>query len=60
MKPWCATTQMKATEQYFHAILFVLRYCENFKLDVYLFNFERLEQVVKATEANHSVCTIRL
>jgi len=26
MKPWCVTIQMKATEQYFHVVLFIILY----------------------------------
>ena len=24
MKPWCMSTQMKSTDQYFHAVLFIM------------------------------------
>ena len=33
MKPWCVTIQMKAIEQYFHVILFVLLKFHIFSLD---------------------------
>ena len=26
MKPWCVTIQMKAIEQYFHVVLFIMLY----------------------------------
>ena len=26
MKPWCVTIQMKAIEQYFHVVLFIMQY----------------------------------
>ena len=26
MKPWCVTIQMKATEQFFHLVLFIMPY----------------------------------
>jgi len=28
MKPWCVTIQMKAIEQYFHVVLFIILYKE--------------------------------
>ena len=47
MKPQCVTTQMKAIEQYFHVILFIM-------LHMVVLTFESVDETLVCDHSNES------
>ena len=51
MKSLSATIQMKATEQYFPVVLFIMLY-------KVVLSFESMDEIIKCNHSNESCCTV--
>ena len=48
---YSVTTQMKATEQYFHVVLFIMLY-------KVVLTFESVDEILKCDHSNESYCAV--
>ena len=51
MKPWSVTIQMKAIEQYFHVVLFIMLY-------KVVLSFKSVDETLVCDHSNESYCAV--